>query len=204
MLAQNLTYGVPKQINIAAINDHVAYVHNTTGDETKVDSADGSGYVIPYYSEMENASLVDAPAGRNKKTIFHDIDVHGNATLLKWAEYSLSNEKRRESQRSKISADKMFKKMCNIPFDEDAKQRILSSFRYPSQSISYYNNEKGRHINIISATMTVVNGELILNMITNDIENRFVSYPINSIYDIDQALGGCWCSRLNNSTGEYE
>ena len=204
MLAQDLTYGVPRQVNIAAINDHVAYVHNTTGDEIKVDSADGSGYVIPYYSEMENASLVDAPAGRNKKTIFHDIDIHGNATLLKWAEYSLSNEKRRESQRSRISADKMFKKMCNIPFDEGAKQRILSSFRYPSQSISYYNNEKSRHINIISATMAIVNGGLVLNMITNDIENRFVSYPINSIYDIDQAFGGCWCSKLNNSTGEYE
>ena len=69
------------------------------GDEnTGLDTMDGSGLSSPLESRAENNSLLDARVGRDKKTIMHDIDSrYGRPTLLKWAVFDISNERRRIS-----------------------------------------------------------------------------------------------------------
>ena len=86
-LAQDLKYGVLEEVKVAVMDDIKANVNNIIGDDDKIDSCDGSGYVNPIYSRMINHSLLDAKVGSgNRKTIFADVSAkYGNATLLKWA-----------------------------------------------------------------------------------------------------------------------
>lgn len=204
--AQGLKYGVSDEINIAVIDDRKTSVHNSNGDEDKgLDSMDGSGMVSPYYSKQENYSLIDAYAGGNKKTIFHDINgKHGNARLLKWAEYELSNDKRRNSIRSKVSAENIFRKMHNKEFDIDAKHRIVENAKYTPNSVSYYDPSRDINIKISSARFSIHGDDLYIDLITNDPNNTFKHIKINNIYDLDQAFGGAWCVKYNNQTNEYD
>jgi hypothetical protein len=51
----------------------------------------------------------------DKKTIFGDTDArYGMPTLLKWAVYALTNDRRQMSAGSTISGDDLFKKMHSI------------------------------------------------------------------------------------------
>jgi len=48
----------------------------------------------------------------DKKTIFGDTDArYGMPTLLKWAVYALTNDRRQMSAGSTISGDDLFKKL---------------------------------------------------------------------------------------------
>jgi hypothetical protein len=191
--AQGLKYGVDEEINIAVVEDNKTSVHNSNGDEDQgLDAMDGSGFVSPYYSMQANHSLIDAFAGKNKKTIFHDINSkYGNARLLKWAEYSLSNSKRRESFRSLVSAENLFKKCHNKQFDLPAKQRIVDNFKYTPNTITYYDSSRDVYIKISSANFYLDGENLKLRLTTNDSDNIFIEKTVNSIYDLDQAFGGC-------------
>lgn len=148
--AQGLKYGVPRKVKMACISDIGANVYNMTGDRNSIDAMDGSGLTSPYLSRMENVSLIDASVGENKKTIYHDINSRfGNPTLLKWAEFGITNALRRRN--GEVNADYLFKKMHSLLFNK--------VFEYSKQfdNLYYRDPKNGNYYRILSIN---VNGNI--------------------------------------------
>lgn len=129
------TFGISSNIQYAVIEDYQASVFNMMGKRGSVDAMDGAGWSSPVQSRLENMSLLDAKAGHDKKTIFGDVDPKtGCPKLLKWAVYELTNERRRNSRASDISADNIFAKM----HDQKFKKFIdLSKYYKPGAKFGY-------------------------------------------------------------------
>lgn len=196
--AQGLLYGVPEKIKAAVIEDLGSSVFSITGQNSIVDSMDGSGLTSPIFSRMQNTSLIDAAVGANKKTIYHDIQSkYGLPTLLKWAEYEITNEKRRNSHT--VSLENIYRKMHNLPLSSSVNINISSIFDELGTDL-YFTNQKGRYFNIES--ITIQNGQGVANCVEVDSSGntlfnedgtpKAISFnrQVTSIYDIDQLLGG--------------
>lgn len=56
---QNTLNGIPARMKVAVINDTGASVFNFRGDNTGVDAHDGSAYINPFVSILENKALQD-------------------------------------------------------------------------------------------------------------------------------------------------
>jgi hypothetical protein len=112
--------GVGELIKIAVIKDFPATVMNLMGVQSKkLDSMDGSGFASPYQVKLENNSLIDGKLNKDSKTIMHGLDpMYGKQMLLKWAVFEVSNERRRISQKSDISAELIFKKLHDKPITQ--------------------------------------------------------------------------------------
>lgn len=135
-------FGISSDILYAVIDDYQADVFNMLGKTSSVDAMDGAGWASPIQSMLENMSLLDAKAGYDKKTIFGDIDPKtGCPKLLKWAVYALTNERRRNSRASVISADNIFYKMHLAKFDKFVD---LSKYYKPGAKFGY--NIAGRNV----------------------------------------------------------
>lgn len=98
---QELITGCATTIQVANIADISAHVFNFLRDQKDIDAHDGSGFCLPWVSYWENGSLGDAAAGDDKKTIGHHMD--GRYLMeseFKWALYTLTNERIRNSGRT--------------------------------------------------------------------------------------------------------
>lgn len=205
--AQGLEDGVPEYIKTAVIEDLPAAVYSITGQHSdKLDSMDGSGFTHPIFSRLQNRSLLDAAVFANKKTIYHDIDgKYGTPTLLKWAEYEITNEKRRNSHN--VSLEKIYKKMSSLKIDKDIK------FEKEFDNL-YYRDKNGDHYRIDYLLIENGVGRIIRTKVDeNGIEignnnldldyNPEYSREVSTIYDIDQLLGGAWAETLTDEKLEY-
>lgn len=213
--AQGLKYGVKERVKMAVMPDIGSNVRNMVGMSSDVDSMDGSGYVSPIFSRQENASLLDAAVGANKKTIYHDIGAkHGTPKLLKWAEYEITNALRRNS--STISLENMYRKMHSGRFNP--------IFNYDSGELNNYyfrDNKTGKFYQILNvkidggiATRTIVEvnklgkeiGKKIIQTsgVLSNVEKKLnlqeLPSIINTIYKIDLLFGGAWGMEINPLT----
>ena len=194
--AQGLKYGVPEEANMCVIEDIPAAVRNLTGNQTNIDSADGAGYVSPYFSMMENASLLEAAVKGPKKTIWHDMHVTtGTPKLLKWAEYELSPYYRRCSKGSKYSAEALFRKMHSIPFEPGTTINYSKSFK---DDPLYVQDPETGQIRQITYIEFINNSDGIKARITYADSSNPEFKSINTIYDIDQVFGGAWSGNFVN------
>lgn len=208
--AQGLDDGVSEFVKTAVIEDLPVETFSITGlykDDN--DSMDGSGFTHPIFSRLQNRSLLDAAVGANKKTIYHDIDGrYGTPTLLKWAEYEITNEKRRNSH--SVSLEKIYKKMSSFAIGNDVNVGISpDNLYYRDQKtgdhyrIDYIAIENG--VGTIIRTKVNENGVEIRNEDVNgnlDYDTE-ISMPITTIYDIDQLLGGAWAETLIDDRLEF-
>lgn len=213
------TFGISSDINFAVMEDYKADPYNMNGVTSGgIDAMDGSGWSSPIQSLLENMSLLDAKVGWDKKTIFGDIDPKtGCPTLLKWAVYALTNERRRNSECSVISANSMFKKMHNIAFN---KRINIAEYYNPSKGttttvngrkvsesnyIYYQDVESGSMFridrleqdqnNIVHIFETKVNN--FGQPIGNTFEKRRVQ--LNTINAIDEIFGGAYAMQKDDS-----
>nr|DAW62863.1 MAG TPA: hypothetical protein [Caudoviricetes sp.] len=168
------------------------------GDEnTGLDTMDGSGLSSPLESRAENNSLLDARVGRDKKTIMHDIDSrYGRPTLLKWAVFDISNERRRISYGSDISLENIFKKMHSIPIN---KSIILENYYNIFDPIYFKDIRTNKYYKINSIkTILDPNGLIEVARDLTEVESNGLetnntiqtTHIINTLYDIDQVFGG--------------
>lgn len=208
--AQGLDDGVSEFVKTAVIEDLPVETFSITGlykDDN--DSMDGSGFTHPIFSRLQNRSLLDAAVGANKKTIYHDIDGrYGTPTLLKWAEYEITNEKRRNSH--SVSLEKIYKKMSSFAIGNGVDVKIKpDNLYYRDQKtgdhyrIDYIVIENG--VGTIIRTKVNENGVEIRNEDVNgnlDYDTE-ISMPITTIYDIDQLLGGAWAETLIDDRLEF-
>ena len=203
---QGLKYGVADNINIAVVSDIPGTVWNMLGEEkTNLDTMDGSGFSSPYQSRFENNSLVDAAVGHDKKTIMHDNDPrYGRPTLLKWAVFELTNDRRRKSGGSKLSMDNLFKKMHNIPIEKH-----INLNKYYQTWITNHNGTLLKVKNPNTGGVYTIrgfeyNGEVWIQNAYNE-NGDFVGGPlyINTLADLDEAFGGAYGMIENNGNLEY-
>lgn len=214
-------YGISSNIKFAVVKDLGASVFNMMGVTDKVDSMDGSGLSSPYQAYMENMSLYDAKVGMDKKTIFGDNDSrYGAPTLLKWAVFAITNDRRRMSMGSNISAEKLFKKMHSdkigktidlslyyrpntVPssgkHDDRDTSRILSEhdyiYRFDPNTGIYYRLDSIKmegNTAIISETAVTSDGRVNKDVIAKPRE-----VVVDTLYDLDQVFGGAYAMQMN-------
>ena len=119
-MQMNALNGISSKIKVAVIDDVQAAIWNFRGDgagsKPKTEDAhDGSALENPFISILENLSLQDQEVGVDKKPIWHSFDDDTmSAVLLKFAVFTMTNERMRASMHSKISLYNMFKKMTDI------------------------------------------------------------------------------------------
>lgn len=222
-----MKYGIDPNVRFAVMKDMKAPVYNMLGVQDEVDAWDGSGLSSPIQAILENWSLLDAAVGMDKKTIFGDTDArYGMPSLLKWAVFALTNDRRQMSMGSDVSAENLFKRMHSeslgkvinlskyykshlddqIIFHDAAEKRTLTHtndiFRYDLESGKYYLianlNQNGK---------TAIWNEYEVDEYGNIIPNLQPisrNRNIESIYDIDQVFGGAYCMALDSKSGKLE
>lgn len=114
--------GIRDRMKVAVINDMGANVFNFDGKADGIDAHDGSAFVNPFSSILENWSLQDCEVGTVKKPIQHWYDDrYMSATLLKYAVDTITNRWMLQAEgndpRGKhhgVVLRNVFKKMTNV------------------------------------------------------------------------------------------
>ena len=137
---QGVKDGIPKKIKCAVIRDEQADVWNYRGDHEKsIDAADGSAWIDPFQSILENKSLGSQAVGFIKKPIWHSYDTSsGTAFLAKFATDTITNEAMRMSLASHTSLFNLFKKMTNLQWQGDVDLTESLMFGDLSDSATMY------------------------------------------------------------------
>lgn len=127
-------YNIPERVHIAIIEDPEGEAILNSAASVQCKAQDGSIWVTPWH-----ALQIDAGSGEAKlppgvrKTMYHDIDpITGGATLLKMAEFVITNEMRRLSQKDKMNMDMLLMKLANrkrIEFQSDRFDEIDVAIR---------------------------------------------------------------------------
>lgn len=139
--------GILPTYNVAFIEDIKAFVHDYKGnsgfnEDEVIDSHDGSAWIDPFTSILENNSLDDSEVGDIKKPLW-DIDSpdYGARRLIKYAVNTMTNRIMLNSTRSSLAMRLMFKKMTDnikwngninlvkdwsiVPYDDEAFRRYI-------------------------------------------------------------------------------
>lgn len=202
---QNMKYGVKSKIKYAVMSDIGSNVFNLSGDNTRIDSQDGAGWTHPILSRQQNVSLVDAPVGADKKTIMHDVDAKfGRPTTLKWAEFELTNAVRRNVG-SDVNPELLYKRMSSLKFDNS----ISLSLGVKELGDLYFRGADGNNYKILS--IFINNGTAYRNIVRvdengeviGDIQNENFG-EVNTLYGIDQLLGGAWCKEYDEDLNKLK
>lgn len=220
---QGRTFGVTEKAKIACIEDPTPEVQNIMGWSKNTEALDGVGLSNPYYSRMVNDSLLDSAGGSNKKTIYDYVDPEtGCLTLLKWAEYEITNQARRYSWNSKtFKMENAFKQSVNfnIPISvfnnfnisrfwnntattymsehSDSVNHIISN----NKSIYKYDNETGKHWRLVSLQSN--NNKVIAQWLECNSNGsmkagtKTIETTIKTLYDLDEVFGGAFCETYN-------
>lgn len=208
----NLLNGIPRQYNIAVIEDIEDELGTIIGLVNTVKPFDGATFVNPFVVILENNSLGGAKAGITKKQFVHfKSHTTGSGGIIKTAGFGLTNDWIRNSPFLQI----MMKKMTNhIWLNEDgspATVDITKSYLgnkinyndfYFKREDKYYkithienlgNNRYRRTIQEVD-----INGNLKEN--TSVTENEVV---INTNYQLWNFFGGKDSMSIKNETLQY-
>ena len=207
---QGLNEGVPDKMNLAVVEDTIAPVFNHMGNSDNYTSQDGAAWKSSYFSRMQNASLPGREGGnRRMKTLCNWTDRETcTMGLLKFAEYTITNEDRRNSVFSDISLESLFKRMhsMNIPnIDLEqyySQQTTAKSFgktiyRQLPETKSLYDKlvkiEKNPGFDqVYIATWERRNFDGTTQLLTE-------SYDTSTLYGLDQLFGGAYAGELDSN-----
>lgn len=166
---QNTLNGIPARMKVAVISDTGASVFNFRGDNTGVDAHDGSAYINPFASILENKALQDQEVGVDKKPIWHCYNPRlMSATLLKFATFTMTNERMRTSLNSNISLYNLFKQMTNIQWST-----------VNPDGTTTWNNSRNAEFNLIDTKGFRKNQFDKINFFTDIIANKPLFYEEN-------------------------
>lgn len=215
---QNSIMGIPPKYRIAVIQDLKADVYNYKGLKGDVDAHDGSAWVNPIISILENYSLQDAYVGDDKKPIGHSYkNRYGSAVLLKFATFAMYNARMRASQTSNINQLTLFKKMAGADWRLYSDMPIdltKGLFGQPLSLMEMTKNERifyrdgNKHYELLGIERSGENYLIHKQEVTLDgtkvMGSEFSdTVSINSVFDIHQALGGVYSESLGKN-GELQ
>ena len=113
-----LRNGIPKQYNVAIIDDINDYVHTIGGQEEETTPFDGATFVNPFIVYLENYSLGAAKVGLTKKQFVHAYNEYtGTGVIIKTAGFALTNNILRNNQLLQRMNRKMIDRVWNGYYD---------------------------------------------------------------------------------------
>jgi len=239
-------FGIGGEFNFILVKDIPGIVWNMMGEQKDdLDSMDGSSLVNPIFAVLEGKSSPDGKIMYDSKTIGGDIDPKfGIPSLLKHAEFGLTNHRRQMGYMSEASVEHAYEMMNSKPLYKYIPLEKYYGYKINGTDSTEYNkddytvlykkdpitgktylihNLSTREIikfdgdHSYSATectyyLTEVdsNGKYVMEEDPSD--GRLKRKPssketveINTLYDIDQILGGAWCMKLGeNGLEDYD
>lgn len=184
-------YGVPSEINIAAIEDIKATLYGITEEQSNLAKVhDGSSWMHPVYSRQIDASYPGEGYEGTKKRFGTLIGPNG-VTVKKDAEFVISNERIVYSLLSDYKFANMNKKMLSVPINASElnfKKSFKGEFFYAKDGYIYmvdqvhiYTNPQGEHI--LSKDVTATKNGKHFKQTTESIK-------ISTLFNIYEAIGG--------------
>lgn len=212
-LMQNTRTGVPDTYNVANYADRKGKFITLTGGTYNQDVLDGSAECPGWVNIWENNSLMSSSAGENKKNISHNLDpVTGAPLLLKYALFAINNNRIRSSMNSTYDRKVMLKKgslqwPSNVILGRDFLGNKLNLSQVFNKDLYYYDEQDGKdyiitnleysqtkegknYYNISYKPVTIKDDKITKGAILTK------EVPINSNYDLWQALGGEFSKEL--------
>lgn len=199
LFSQDTIKGIPSKYNVAVVEDLQAQVRDFTGDngfaeEVTIDAHDGSAWVDPFTSILENNSLEDSKAGDVKKPIW-DINEYkyGLRRLVKYASDTITNRIMLNSLNSSISMYRVFKKMTNMQWGENEIDLIddWAICDYEENSFvenilngqQLYYEQNGNYYRIINFNKEEIEGQKVYYTKEREV-NRQGKEAIGNIYKV--------------------
>ena len=124
--------GIADTMRCAVIEDVPAEVYQFSGKQDKpIDAHDGSAFIDPITSILENNSLQDAEVGTIKKTLWHGFNEKlMSAELVKYAQHTITNQWMRQSENSSIRLYDMFRKMTDAYHWDETQISDVTNMAY--------------------------------------------------------------------------
>ena len=148
--------GIPSTFRVAVVDDVAAETFNVNGDvKHNNDAHDGSAWICPITSILENWSLQENEVGTVKKPIWHDYNgALGTAVLVKFAAHTITNNVMRKANGG-INMYNVFKKMTNnnrwdgmftdsILNHDDFSQEVITIGKLTGDNQLMYKGKEGR------------------------------------------------------------
>lgn len=128
--------GIASTMKCAVIEDIQAPVYQYSGKQDgSIDAHDGSAFIDPFTSILENLSLQDSEVGTIKKTLWHDFNSrYMSAELVKYAQHTITNQMMRQSENSDIRMYNMLRKMTNEQWDVNEIPDITNMAQHKADS----------------------------------------------------------------------
>lgn len=192
---QGTLKGIASTYNVAVVQDIAALTHDFLGNHgfedasSSVDAHDGSAWVDPFTSILENYSLDDSEGGEVKKPLW-DIDEqeYGVRRLVKYASNTITNRIMLQSSKSSIKMYKLFKKMTNTfklnDIDLVDDWILTSGYKKDSSFVTNIINEEnplfyshnGHYYQILNFGKDYINGEKVYYTIEDEVDQNGDTY----------------------------
>lgn len=115
LIQQQTVTGAPSTVKIAAMQDKQAHVSQFNGVKKQIDANDGSADKSPLQNILENRALQDQEVGVDTKPIHQGYNpIYGTSHFSKYAAYTITNNRMRNTLLSTTSLYNMFRKMHNL------------------------------------------------------------------------------------------
>ena len=218
--------GIGTEFTYIAVDDIPGTVWNMVGEQdSKLKSMDGAAFVHPVFAMLCGWSSLSGKVTYDNKTICGDLSAKfGLPTLFKWAEFGLTNHRRRMGYMSDASVEHAYEIMSSIPLNQYIKlenyysygrninsssEKIYKRDPFSKKNYLVHNistspkqilDENGNVITITECTYSLTEVDNTGKIIGNA---QRVSKDIRTLYDIDQILGGAYSMRNNDGKLEY-
>ncbi len=206
-------YGIPENINIAAIEDYKVYLANIADDKKGQDVHDGSSFINYAYSRMVDASYPLKGYKGTKKQFGTFVSDYG-VLIKKDAENVITNKKIINSSAAELNLRYKQEQMLGIEFLESDIENFKFDEKFNNQ---YFFNEGGVNYKINSLQLTpfvegttdqfIKTPQLLATMtvfkkIGNDwdSEPKIIKQPIEKLYDLWTLFGAEYST---DSNGEF-
>lgn len=145
------SWTAPKAMTkVAILRDIQAPIFTINGDQETEDADDGSAFISPYQSKLENQGLNTRAVGKtNKKPIWYHYDPEtGTMVELKFATFTLTNASMILSMNSDRSQYNLFKKTHNSTWGNEVDLTRVECYKDTSLNFTrdILSNLKGRQL----------------------------------------------------------
>ena len=220
---QGLLNGVPKKYKVSIIEDDTLPTFNPKGESHKQDIYDGSAWMNPFMSILEEYSLPSKGIKGTKKPI-GTYSGNGYSMLFKFAQFPITNELILKSMNSEHSMLEIMRKMNDFKWKTQTGEflniDITKNFKdgnfKPSNALNkdLYLERAGNYLKISAIQKNSFNPTegskytIVYNYVDefgNEIKEngktkrlKIDSIAINSLFELWQMLGGQYSKELSN------
>lgn len=193
--------GIPRQYNVAVIDDINDVVHTISGQEEETKPFDGATFVNPFVVYLENNSLGASKVGLTKKQFVHAYNERtGTGIIIKTAGFAMTNNVIRNSKLLQTLVEKMtnraWDQYYDITRDENGNRIVYGDIGQGGERYLYYKNGDKYYAIRTTGITKVQDGRYIFPTVEVTKKGEIISkenpieHNIFSNYDLWNAFGG--------------